>query len=146
MSFSRKETEEYEHYESYYFCNIIKNVLNEQGAYMRGLNDYYGDGRSVAFDLGFPKWSHFHDFIGFIIDDVYAENLKHENLNDRLDAFKRYQPSFSKPVEGAIVSFVNIRNYFLTYLSETGKSLNDSGIADLEDFLCHFYDGGVSGV
>lgn len=143
MSFSRKETEEYEHYESYYFCNIIKNVLNEQGAYMRGLNDYYGDGRSVAFDLGFPKWSHFHDFIGFIIDDVYAENLKHENLNDRLDAFKRYQPSFSKPVEGAIVSFVNIRNYFLTYLSETGKSLNDSGIADLEDFLCHFYDGGV---
>jgi hypothetical protein len=141
MSFSRKETEEYEHHESYYFCNIIKNVLNEQGAYMRGLNDYLGDGRSVAFDLSFPKWSHFHDFIGFIIDSVYAENLDHENLKDRLEAFKRYKPSFSEPFEVAIVSFVRMRNYFQTYLSQTGKSLDKSRIADLEDFLCGFYEG-----
>ncbi|MBM6605642.1 HNH endonuclease [Enterobacteriaceae bacterium RIT814] len=141
MSFSRKETEEYEHHESYYFCNIIKNVLNEQGAYMRGLNDYLGDGRSVAFNLSFPKWSHFHDFIGFIIDSVYAENLDHENLKDRLEAFKRYKPSFSEPIDVAIVSFVRMRNYFQTYLSQTGKSLDKSGIADLEDFLCGFYEG-----
>lgn len=143
MSFSRKETEEYDHYESYYFCNVIKNVLNEQGAYIRGLNDYHGDGRSVVFDSAFPRWSHFHDFIGFIIDGVYAENLNHENINDRLEAFKRYLPSFSQPVDVAIVSFVNIRNYFLTYLSQAGKTLNESGVADLEDFLCGFYEGRV---
>lgn len=143
MSFSRKETEEYEHYESYYFCNIIKNVLNEQGAYMRGLNDYHGDGRSVAFDLGFPKWSHFHDFIGFIFDGVYAENLNYENLNKRLEVLKRYSPSFSTSGDVAIASFIGIRNYFLTYLSQTGKSLNESVTADLEDFLCCFYDGAL---
>ncbi len=141
MSFSRKETEEYEHYESYYFCNIIKNVLNEQGAYMRGLNDYHGDGRSVDFDLAFPKWSHFHGFIGFIIEGVYAENLNHENLNDMLVAFKGYQPLFSTVADETIVSFLSIRNNFLTYLGQAGKSLNESGVADLEDFLSGFYDG-----
>ena len=34
-----------------------------------------------------------------------------------------------------------MRNYFQTYLSQTGKSLDKSGIADLEDFLCGFYEG-----
>lgn len=141
MSFTSKDTEEYEHYESYYFCNIIRNVLNNQSAYMRGLNDYHGDGRSIFFEKPFPKWSHFHDFIEFIVDSVYAEKLTHDNLDEQLNAFKQYSTSFSEPVDAAIVSFASLRRYFLAYLSDNDKNLKESCISDLEDFLCLFYEG-----
>lgn len=140
MSFTQKEIEEHEHYESYYFCNIIKNVLSNQSAYMRGLNDYYGDGQSLVFDKAFPKWSNFHYFIEFIIDSVYLESLNYNNLKTRLKALKNHAKDFGANPSDAVVSFNNIRQSYLLYLNKINVSLSVSTATELEGFLIDFYE------
>ncbi|MDO2402199.1 hypothetical protein, partial [Enterobacter hormaechei] len=55
-----KQFEEYLFHDTYYFCHCVKNILCDQTSYMRGLNDFHGDGRVTSFSIAFPKYSHFH--------------------------------------------------------------------------------------
>lgn len=140
MNFSQKYTEEHDHHESYYFCNIIKNVLSNQINYIRGLNNYYGDGKSIIFNERFPKYSHFHFFIEFIIDNVYFENFSFDNLEAFLSKFKNHSEGFRSNTNDSVVSFENIRQSFLLYLKKINISLPVSSVIELENFLINFYE------
>lgn len=61
-------------YETYYFANIVNNLLEDPVPYVRGLHDFYGDGRYQAFVAPFRKYSALHEFIEFIIDSVFDED------------------------------------------------------------------------
>ena len=69
----RPNIEEVNYFETYYFANIINNILRDPFDYGRGLNDFFGDEKYVNFLKPFPKSSHFHQFIMFIIDDICYE-------------------------------------------------------------------------
>jgi hypothetical protein len=60
-------------FQTYYFANVVKNVLGDQFAYIRHLNDFYGDEREFAFARPFPRFSALHAFLEFIIDDLLSE-------------------------------------------------------------------------
>ncbi|MCW9508875.1 HNH endonuclease [Klebsiella michiganensis] len=140
MHFSQNKIEEHIHHESYYFCNIIKNILSNQTSFTRGLNDYYGDGRSFIFDDAFPKWSHFHGFIEFIIDGVYSESLNSYELEERLTAFKARGNFFNSNSNDPVVSFDNLLKSYLLHLNKINSSLYISTKDELESFLVQFYD------
>lgn len=39
---------EMRYYATYYYANIIENVLSDQFSYLRKLNEFYGDGNGGA--------------------------------------------------------------------------------------------------
>jgi hypothetical protein len=36
-------------YETYYFALVVRNILHDQLAYIRHLDEFYGDGKHLAF-------------------------------------------------------------------------------------------------
>jgi hypothetical protein len=60
-------------YETYYFCNIIRNILHDQFEFIRNLNDFYGDDKVFYLIAPFNKYSTLHYFIEFIVEDIYYE-------------------------------------------------------------------------
>lgn len=65
------------YFETYYYANVVHNVLSNPTAYIRGLNDWHEDREPDLFLQPFPKWSLLHDFAHFLI-----EQLMHEELDD----------------------------------------------------------------
>lgn len=47
-------------YETYYFANIVKTLLEDQFAYLRTLHEFYGDGQHLNYIRPFPRFSAFH--------------------------------------------------------------------------------------
>ncbi|AWC93601.1 TPA: HNH endonuclease [Morganella morganii subsp. morganii] len=142
MALDKVEFEEYKHYESYYFCNVIKNILNDQLSYVRGLNDYYGDGNSAVFNIAFPKWSHFHNFIEFIFDAIYDEFFYNINYYSQLEKHKNYdgrENSWPENFTVHITSFNNIHKSYLQYLKNINVVLSKSTVSEFERFLDVFY-------
>jgi hypothetical protein len=60
-------------YDTYYFCNVIKNILYFPDDHLRMLNEFYGDGRIYFRLSAFRKYSALHELIEFIVQDVYYE-------------------------------------------------------------------------
>ncbi|ABZ78315.1 HNH endonuclease [Shewanella halifaxensis HAW-EB4] len=83
-------------YETYYFCNVINNVLNDSFTYAVELNDFYGDGRVFSLIDKFPKQSVFHSFITFVVETIYSENSNKIDF-DNFD----YRSSGLLPIEKA---------------------------------------------
>lgn len=96
--------EEYKFYQTYYFCNVINNVLRDPFPYVRNLNDFYGEGRVFYFLGKFEKYSIFHKFIKFVVDGVYEEHLTqsepHESTELPIErALKYYNVPFTSFIE-----------------------------------------------
>ena len=72
----RSEISEIKYFETYYFANIINNILREPFHYLRSLNDFFGDENYRNFLSPFPKISALHSFIIYIIDSINYEDLK----------------------------------------------------------------------
>lgn len=68
-------------YATYYYANAIRNILHDQLAYIRNLNDFYGDEHILNFFEPFPKYSAFHLFIEFIVESLFFEGLDEINTD-----------------------------------------------------------------
>lgn len=92
--------EEFKFYQTYYFCNVINNVLRDQFPYVRNLNDFYGDGKLFYFLGKFEKESIFHEFINFVVSNIYDEHLDKFDLHESIElpierALKYYDISYT---------------------------------------------------
>ena len=58
---------EFKFYQTYYFAQAITDILHDQFAYIRHLNDFYGEGRAYYYFLSLSKYSVFHEFIEFVV-------------------------------------------------------------------------------
>jgi hypothetical protein len=47
-------------FETYYYANVIHNVLSEPFAYLRHLNDWHENIQEELFTAPFSKWSVLH--------------------------------------------------------------------------------------
>lgn len=72
----RPNTTEIRYFETYYFANIINNILNDPFEYLRSLNEFFGDENYSIFLDPFPKVSRLHQFIIYIIDSRNYEDTK----------------------------------------------------------------------
>lgn len=131
-------------YETYYFCNIIRNVLYDQFSYVRNLHNFYGDESYLNLVDPFKKHSTFHRFIEFIVDDVFYENTSSIDLNKRKDNLKKFSspPSALRgeeykklPIELAL-EFHNIEyNSFEEHLIEKDKNFLKCNEDDIYDYM-----------
>ena len=73
---ARPQISEIKYFETYYFANIINNILREPFNYLRSLNDFFGDQNYKNFLYPFPKISALHNFIIHIIDSINYDDLE----------------------------------------------------------------------
>src|SRR5688500_18125638 len=78
-------------FETYYFSNAVKNVLEHQFHYLRHLNDFYGDGQYLGLVTPFRRHSAFHSFIEFVIDDIMSDENYEVKLDARQETIERFK-------------------------------------------------------
>src|SRR4051794_35327311 len=78
-------------YETYYFANAVRNVLHDQFSYIRSLDDFYGDDRYLEYIGPFPRWSAFHGFVAFMIDNILHEEMSEIDLEERRADLARFK-------------------------------------------------------
>jgi hypothetical protein len=138
------------YYETYYFANVVKNVLEDQFEYIRHLEDFYGDFRYLNYASPFPRISAFHSFIHFLIDEVIGDDVENMQLDVRQDNADRFKsvpsalnPHPSKlPVNLALDRFGITHKSFLTRLESRGCSFLDATDDDVDAYYDDFRIGG----
>ena len=135
-------------YETYYFANIIRNILHDQFAYLRNLDEFYGDDRYLAYVKPFSKYSAFHCFIEFIVSNIISEEVSEVKLDTRQDTVNRFSnfpellrdnnPS-SLPINDAL-NYYNVEHTsFGDWLKERGKNFSRATDDDVSDYYDDLY-------
>ncbi|WCR28781.1 HNH endonuclease [Paenibacillus thiaminolyticus] len=73
---ARVKTFDMNYYNTYYFANIIHNVINDNFEYLRKLSDFFET--TMFLSDKFEKHSILHQFIGFVIDELFYESIDEE--------------------------------------------------------------------
>jgi hypothetical protein len=132
-------------YETYYFANVIKNILEGQLNYLRTLWGFFGDDAYLEFTSPFPKFSAFHRFIGFTISTVLTEGRDEIEIGDRQDEHKKHQQfkgalefaPTKMPLNVAMDRFGVAHLGFEDWLKQHEKTFLD---ADHNDVREYYYD------
>jgi len=84
---------------TYYFANMISNILDSPYDYMRSLSEFWhsGDAELSLNFKPFPKESVFHSFIYFIIESSFFENLPD---SEKLEEFKKNYAAYTSSSSG----------------------------------------------
>jgi hypothetical protein len=139
-------------YETYYFCNIIRNVLYDQFSYIRSLNEFYGDDTHFYLLKPFEKYSTFHQFIEFIVDGIYYENASHEDLEAMQNIYKNYSriPAALEDIKPhkleieLALKFHQIEHEsFESYLADSGKNFATCDEDDVHDYMSEVRNSGA---
>lgn len=140
-----------EFYETYYFALCIRNILHDQFAYIRRLDDFYGDSKSLASADPFRRFSAFHRFIEFVLQEVMLANTEECDLDIRQDEAERFKeiPSALKdimpdvlPIEHAL-HFHGIHHLpFVEWLAKRGKTFEQARRDDVCEYLCSLGEAG----
>lgn len=138
----RRNFIELTYYETYYFANLVKNVLEDQFSYIRSLHDFYGDGLCLNYAPAFPRFSALHSFIHFVINEVLSEDVLNIGLDIRQDNAERFKgipsalnPHPSKlPIDLALDRFGIDHQTFETWLESRGSSFLEATNDDVEAY------------
>jgi hypothetical protein len=128
-------------YETYYFANVVRNVLSDQFAYLRHLDDFYGDDRIAAYSQPFPKFSAFHSFIQFVIEDLILDT-KEINLKARQERTERFghipnalDPHPAElPINRALTYYDIPHTSFQQWLQEQGVAFSEADEDDVSEY------------
>jgi hypothetical protein len=129
-------------YDTYYFANAVKNILDDPLVYIRRLHDFYGDDREFGFVKPFPRFSALHAFLEFVIDDLLSEvsDIDLEKRHLRWERFKD-KPSLLEedpsilPLNQAMEHYGIDHTSFTEWLQDAGKSFD---IADDDDIYEYY--------
>lgn len=138
-------------YETYYFCNVISNILHDQFSFSRNLNEFYGDDAHFYLIEPFEKYSTFHKFIEFIVDNIYYEASSDVDLKARKKTYNNFskiptalediQPN-KLPVELALTFHQIEYDCFYSYLLANGKKFITCDEDDIYEYMCELrYSG-----
>ncbi|QDV68014.1 HNH endonuclease [Rosistilla carotiformis] len=144
---------EAKYFETYYFANVIRNILHDQSAYIRNLNDFYGDERYLNFLEPFPKHSAFHSFIEFIVESVFFEDLRNIDLAELRNEEKRFEcmpetmrpNNHALPVNRALNYHAIDHRSFDEWLSDNSTSFDDANTDDVYEYFQNLQREGAIG-
>jgi len=138
-------------YETYYFCNVIRNILHDRFSYIRNLHEFYGDEAIFYLVEPFEKFSTFHYFIEFIVNDIYYEEASKVDLDHRKNLIKKFKdiPSALQnmepeklPIELAF-KFHSIDHIsFGTFLDDRNKAFLSCNEDDIYEYMAELRDTG----
>ena len=124
------------YYETYYYVNVIDNVLTDVEPYLRSLNDWHEDREGSLLLPPFPKWSRLHDLSEFIIrslayeqiDDLEIDGVAEKDRDLWVDEALRHH-GFKVPG-------------FRAWLSETNVQLKDVNEDHANDYYADLLESG----
>ena len=128
-------------YETYYFANAIRNILADPSAYLRNLDAFYGDDRHLIHSRPFPRFSAFHAFLWFVIDDLICD-VEDLDIDDRQKRVERFadvpqylvpHPSVL-PINEALAYYQIPHKSFEQWLSEERKSFQEADEDDISEY------------
>ncbi|MDX8347502.1 hypothetical protein SLH49_05835 [Cognatiyoonia sp. IB215446] len=88
----------------YYVCQMVDGVTREPGAYLRNVEDIFGDMASSSLVRAYPKWTCFHIFVEELISSVIFEDAeKFKNVPGRywVDYLLRSNGISAQPVNSS---------------------------------------------
>lgn len=131
-------------YETYHFASAIKNIVDDPSEYLRSLNDFYGDESVLRFSEPFPRFSAFHAFLEFVLDELITDTTETfflEKWKEHADRFKNI-PVLMKdlatpilPIERALDHHSIEFHSFAEWLSERNICFNDADNDLVYDYL-----------
>lgn len=132
-----RELQTMAYYETYYYANVIDNVLKDTEPYLKNLNDWHVDREGSLLLTPFPKWSVLHDLAEHIIralayeqiDDVAIDRVAAKGGDLWVDDALRYH-GFAGPG-------------FKAWLNERGTKLNDVTEDDANDYYADLLERGA---
>ena len=135
---------EFKFYQTYYFAQAITDILHDQFAYIRHLNDFYGEGRAYYYFKPFSKYSVFHEFIEFVVRDIIHDTNSEVDLEKRKERIKsvgKYAEAFGWIPEHLPINlafdFYEIEHLtFNDWLRDNGSSFSDAN----DDDICEYLD------
>jgi len=68
-------------YETYYYANIVHNVLDDPYAYIRSIHEWYEDNEAALLLPAFPRWNRLQDFCAYIIDSLIDEDISQRTVD-----------------------------------------------------------------
>ncbi len=143
-------------FETYYFANAVRNILHNQFDHLRDLDAFYGDDKFAYFSYPFPRYSAFHCFIEFLLQDIIYDELDDIDIEDRKNTLKTFSKNGLRvaledlkptvlPIEMAL-RYYNINHIsFDNWLEKNKKSfmvVNDDDIFDYFESLS--FDGPIT--
>lgn len=144
-------TIEIEYNSTYFFCNMIKNILNDTFSYARKLDGFWGNGSHQYYIKNFPEVSIFHQFISFVIDVYLAEEVQEFDVDKQLKLFERlgdYDDSVARDYKKTSIEF-RLLEYglkhqsFDEWLKEKGTEFTHLNDEDITDYYASLYEVGV---
>ncbi len=129
---------EIEYFETYYWANIINNVINDpyNYDYLGSLGGFFGDENTVRFFKPFPKTSALHGYIMYMIETIHDEDLD----NTDIKSFKTGKTNFW--VEGASDFYALKYDKFDDWIVEAEKDRADIDEDDVTDYIVEFKECG----
>jgi hypothetical protein len=128
-------------YDTYYFANVVKNVLGDQFSYIRHLNDFYGDGRQFFFAKPFPRFSALHAFLEFIIDDLVCEtseididHLRNSAKSQSTSFLAQEAQGLLLPLNRAFQHYEITHTSFEEFLRDTEVALDEADSDDVYNY------------
>ena len=131
-------------YETYYFCNIIRNILHDPFPFLRNLEGFYGDQAIFYLLEPFKKYSTLHEFIEFIVVDIYYEATSEIHLESMKKSYTNLSTfnidskiirSYKLPIELAFEFHKIEYESFETHLSFYEKMFVDCNEDDIYDYM-----------
>lgn len=117
-------------YETYYYANIVHNVLTDPFPYIRIVHAWYEDRESEVLLPPFPKWTRLHDFTRYVINSVIDEDV----CDTTIDAVV-HETGFEVWADQALRQHKYECIGFKRWLKEHAVSLDDL----TEDHLADYY-------
>ncbi|HRE73688.1 MAG TPA: HNH endonuclease signature motif containing protein [Flavobacteriales bacterium] len=124
---------EIEYFETYYWANIISNVLRDpfNYNYLGSLETFFGE-NTERFSEPFPQTTRLHDYIGYMIDIIHEQDLNDLDI----DSFKTGREFLW--VEGAASFYGFEFDPFNEWLLEKGKQRKDIDEDDISEYIEEF--------
>lgn len=142
---------EHRYFGTYYFADIVSDILDDPFDYLRNLEDFYGDGRYLDWVKPFQKFSALHGFIEFILDDLVYDQASEENLLQRQEQYRKFYsipPALAdlQPhvlfIERALLHFSIPHISFVDWLKTRGQLFVNATGEELDEYMTLMRDEG----
>jgi hypothetical protein len=118
-----------EYYETYYYANIITNILSDPFPYIRNIHSWYEDNEDEILLPSFPKWSRLHSFNAYLIGSLASEEISETTVDAIIQ--DKHKDLW---VDRALRFHGFKSNGFVSWLRETGRDFDDLSQDDIADY------------
>ncbi|HUT14296.1 MAG TPA: HNH endonuclease [Thermoguttaceae bacterium] len=128
-----------QYYNTYYFANLIHNVLLHPEDYLRSLDEFFGDLQFQKFLSQFPQTSSLHLFIEFALNAVMYEDVDDIAVDTAVNV-----PDQEPLWVNSALKFHNIGHpTFREWSASAGYDLDETDEDVLHEYIAALYDDGA---